>query len=264
MKPNEDVATGIAADPSGNSSGVEGASANSPSSAMEKAAALVASAMDPAAHLPSDGSQQGSSTIASANNSQPAGASTASAARPETLSCQWPQPLPQSLSDIAKAGELYQRVGGSEMHIAMETDLLGAVDLRATMHQSALTQPIGVQRADVQACFRTNYRRCSTPWPTRIFTWSRFRCSTIRWGAAPESSEQQEAPARNPFAPRGGYAANVAGAGASNREDLRRRRAQVLDCLRVERRRRTNQRARVSEKSHKESERCFPSAYWIR
>jgi uncharacterized membrane protein YqiK len=36
------------------------------------------------------------------------------------------------------------------MHVAMQTDLLGSIDLRATIHQSGLTATIGVQRADVQ------------------------------------------------------------------------------------------------------------------
>jgi flagellar hook-length control protein FliK len=78
---------------------------------------------------------------------QTAGASSANAARPAPL----PEALPQSLNDVVKASELYQRVGGSEMHIAMQTDLLGTVDLRATMHQSTLTATISVQRSDVQS-----------------------------------------------------------------------------------------------------------------
>ncbi len=54
-------------------------------------------------------------------------------------------------ADAVKASEIYQRVDGSEMHVAMQTDLLGAVDLRATMHQSGLTATISVQRSDVQS-----------------------------------------------------------------------------------------------------------------
>ena len=58
---------------------------------------------------------------------------------------------PPSPGDIVRASQLYQRLGGSEMHIAMDTDLLGAIDVRAVVHQSGLTATIGVQRADVQA-----------------------------------------------------------------------------------------------------------------
>ena len=68
-----------------------------------------------------------------------------------------PLPLPSPAtqpgfsSDAVKASELYQRVDGSEMHVAMQTDLLGSIDLRATMHQSAFTATISVQRSDVQS-----------------------------------------------------------------------------------------------------------------
>lgn len=62
-----------------------------------------------------------------------------------------PQTLPGSLNDVVKASELYQRVGGAEMRVSMQTDLFGAIDLRATLHQSGLTATIGVQRGDVQA-----------------------------------------------------------------------------------------------------------------
>ncbi|HUO25935.1 MAG TPA: flagellar hook-length control protein FliK [Candidatus Aquilonibacter sp.] len=62
-----------------------------------------------------------------------------------------PQTLPSSLNDVVKASELYQHVGGAEMRISMQTDTLGTIDLRATLHQSGLTATIGVQRGDVQA-----------------------------------------------------------------------------------------------------------------
>jgi DNA segregation ATPase FtsK/SpoIIIE, S-DNA-T family len=67
-----------------------------------------------------------------------------------TLAPSLPQGLPRSLSDVSQATQLYQRVGGAEMHIAMDTDLLGAIDLRAVFHQGSLSATIGVQRADVQ------------------------------------------------------------------------------------------------------------------
>jgi hypothetical protein len=71
-----------------------------------------------------------------------------------TSSPQSPAPslpsLPRSLNDVSQATQLYQRVGGAEMHIAMDTDLLGLIDLRAVVHQGTLSATIGVQRADVQ------------------------------------------------------------------------------------------------------------------
>lgn len=83
--------------------------------------------------------------------------STAAAQRPTSaalLTAQQPalpSSLPASLNDVVQASRLYQRVGGAEMHIAMDTDLLGSIDLRAVVHQSGLTAAIGVQHADVQA-----------------------------------------------------------------------------------------------------------------
>ncbi len=49
-----------------------------------------------------------------------------------------------------QATTTFQANANSEMRVAMQTDLLGAIDLRAAMHQSTLTATIGVQRADVQ------------------------------------------------------------------------------------------------------------------
>ena len=61
-----------------------------------------------------------------------------------------PASLPRSLDDVAQATQLYQRVGGAEMHIAMDTESLGAIDLRAVVHQGSLSATIAVQRPDVQ------------------------------------------------------------------------------------------------------------------
>ena len=58
--------------------------------------------------------------------------------------------LPRSLSDVNQAAQLYQQVGRAEMHISMDTDALGSIDLRAVVHQGTLSATIGVQRADVQ------------------------------------------------------------------------------------------------------------------
>jgi hypothetical protein len=83
-----------------------------------------------------------------------AAASKAAAnAAPESqpaVSSPLPASLPRSLSDVTQATQLYQRVGGAEMHISMDTDLLGSIDLRAVVHQGSLSATIGVQRADVQ------------------------------------------------------------------------------------------------------------------
>jgi len=59
-----------------------------------------------------------------------------------TPAAETPQ-LPQSTATLAANAN-------SEMRLAMQTDLLGSIDLRAAMHQSTLTATIGVQRADVQ------------------------------------------------------------------------------------------------------------------
>lgn len=83
-----------------------------------------------------------------------AGAGASKPASPAPFSAQQsslPASLPTSLGDVVQASRLYQRVGGAEMHIAMDTDFLGSIDLRAVVHQSALTATIGVQHADVQA-----------------------------------------------------------------------------------------------------------------
>ncbi|HEY6467784.1 MAG TPA: flagellar hook-length control protein FliK [Candidatus Acidoferrales bacterium] len=75
--------------------------------------------------------------VASANQSAPL-----APALPPTLS--------RSLTDVSQATQLYQRLGGGEMHIAMNTDLLGLIDLRAVVHQGSLSATIGVQHSDIQ------------------------------------------------------------------------------------------------------------------
>jgi flagellar hook-length control protein FliK len=91
---------------------------------------------------PADPSSGGAAAAAS----RPASATLFASQQPPLASA-----LPTSLGDVAQASRLYQRVGGAEMHIAMDTDFLGSIDLRAVVHQSALTASIGVQHADVQA-----------------------------------------------------------------------------------------------------------------
>jgi|HubBroStandDraft_6_1064221.scaffolds.fasta_scaffold01600_11 flagellar hook-length control protein FliK len=120
---------------------------NSDSAAAANTAGLTAVAGDESLHVPVDAPAQSTGTAAGSSSSGTSGADIPAAARALPFSAQ----QPTSLSDVAKAGELYQRVGGAEMHISMDTELLGSIDVRAVMHQSTLTATIGVQRAEVQA-----------------------------------------------------------------------------------------------------------------
>ena len=61
-----------------------------------------------------------------------------------------------SSTDAVRVSELHQRAGGAEMRITMDTELFGAIDLRATVHQSSLTATINVQHADVQNLLATD------------------------------------------------------------------------------------------------------------
>jgi flagellar hook-length control protein FliK len=90
--------------------------------------------------------QTSADTTSTAAAQRPTGTALLTAQQPAL-----PSSLPASLNDVVQASRLYQRVGGAEMHIAMDTDLLGSIDLRAVVHQSGLTATIGVQHADVQA-----------------------------------------------------------------------------------------------------------------
>lgn len=69
------------------------------------------------------------------------------ASRPAPL----PPATPTAANDAVQASQLYQHVGGAEMHIAMNTDLLGAVDVHAVVRQSTVTATIGVQHPEVQS-----------------------------------------------------------------------------------------------------------------
>ncbi|MGB8538722.1 MAG: flagellar hook-length control protein FliK, partial [Acidobacteriaceae bacterium] len=145
-------------------------------------------------------------------------------ARPEAPPSQQPLPqaLPQSLNDVAKASELYQRVGGSEIHIAVETDLLGAVDLRATVRQSALTATIGVQRSDVQTLLSNELPALQHALAGKNFHVEQISVLDHSAGGSGGSSGQQ-APAQNqnqsPFTPRPGLPPGVAA--VSSADELR-------------------------------------------
>jgi flagellar hook-length control protein FliK len=116
------------------------------SAAVANAAGLTAAAVQQALHAPVDASTQpaGAPAAAGTSNSNNATSTPNEQHQPNL------QPLPASLGDVSRASEFYQRMGNSEMRIAVETDLLGTIDLHATMHQSTLTATIGVQRSDVQ------------------------------------------------------------------------------------------------------------------
>lgn len=152
-------ATANHSDNSSNSGGNTQKNSNSDAAAEVKAAGLASTSGDQSSHAPADAPAQSAGAAAgtaaamgpgatnSTLNALNSGSSSAAIlTRPEPF----PAANPQSLSDVVKASELYQRVGGAEIHISMDTDLLGSIDVRAVVHQSTLTATIGVERADVQ------------------------------------------------------------------------------------------------------------------
>ena len=116
------------------------------SAAAVTAAGMAAMAATTSSHAAADSSSASAGAPNSASDAAPA-----NNARASSLPLPLPASLPSSLNDVVNASELYQRVGGADMHIAMQMDLLGAVDLHASIHQGALTATIGVQHSDVQA-----------------------------------------------------------------------------------------------------------------
>jgi len=141
----------LAASQSANSSDLNPKTLGTDSAAAVKAAGLTAVSVDQSLRASADAPGQsawadaGSSAPQSSKESVPAPIPQPPNPAPP------PAPLPASLSDVAQASQLYQRVGGAEMHLAMQTDLLGSIDLHAVVHQSTLSATIGVQRADVQS-----------------------------------------------------------------------------------------------------------------
>jgi len=124
---------------------------SAPVATLAVAAATAASGTVSAAAAAAQASAAGGQELASQSAAgAPRSAAQPSQAGPSSQPFPLPQTLPGSLNDVVKASELYQRVGGAEMHITMQTDLMGAIDLRASLHQSELTATIGVQRGDVQ------------------------------------------------------------------------------------------------------------------
>lgn len=147
--------------PTGDSSqsGTQASDASGDASRTSTAAATSVMPSTAVAATPGAGASTSVHVVAQAMAQSDAagGASTASKpgadapADPQpAVSTPFPASLPRSLNDVTQASQLYQRVGGAEMHIAMDTDLLGSIDLRAVVHQGSLSATIGVQRADVQ------------------------------------------------------------------------------------------------------------------
>lgn len=127
---------------------------NPDSAAAAKTAGLAQASVAGPLHAPADAPPQApapagpAAAEATTLAGTPSGnASVAIAGRPTPL----PATAPSSLNDVVQASQLYQHVGGAEMHIAMSTDLLGSVDVHAVVRQSTISATIGVQRPDVQS-----------------------------------------------------------------------------------------------------------------
>jgi flagellar hook-length control protein FliK len=80
----------------------------------------------------------------------PAQSANAAAADAKSVTAQLPNPAANTPTAQQNAATL-ATPANSEMRVAMQTDLLGSIDLRAAVHQSTFSATIGVQREDVQA-----------------------------------------------------------------------------------------------------------------
>jgi len=127
----------------------EGPQKNQPGdpAAAAKSAEVTTAAPAAAQHVPVDVAAQPTEPVTPTNASRPEspGAPLESHALPN------PATVPAAFSSVVQASQLYQRVGGAEMRIAMQTDLLGAIELHTVVHQSTFSATIGVQRAEVQS-----------------------------------------------------------------------------------------------------------------
>jgi hypothetical protein len=137
-----------AAQPSATSS--TSAQPNISAATSANAATITTAAASQSAHLTAQAAAQGDASASAASAMKSTADGSSSAGQSTSLPPSLPSGLPRSLNDISQATQLYQRVGGAEMHIAMDTDLLGPIDLRAIVHQGSLSATIGVERADVQ------------------------------------------------------------------------------------------------------------------
>jgi hypothetical protein len=165
-----------------------------------KAAGQAVVSVDQPLHVPADAP------------AQPAGASAGFASRSSSdanfsgdtkpLSSAF-TPLPTSQADVVKASELYQRVGGAEMRISMDTELLGSIDLRTVVHQSTVTATIGVQRSDIQTLLANELPALQHALSERNLHVEQISVldSTIgaRAGLGGNSHQQQNAPASHAF-----------------------------------------------------------------
>jgi flagellar hook-length control protein FliK len=104
----------------------------------------VSSTQSPSTHASMQNSLAAAQPVTS--DSKATNVSTDQSAQSPMVARAWAHPL----GDVAQASQLYQGVGRAEMHVAIDTEALGPVDLRAAFHQGSLSATIGVQRADVQ------------------------------------------------------------------------------------------------------------------
>jgi hypothetical protein len=135
-----------------NSQGKDANTSNSDSAAAQTAGLAQASVGGPL-HAPAvaAASAEASAGPAAAGVSAQAQAAQPSLAPAMTArSAAVPAPAPQPANDFLQASQLYQRVGGAEMHVAMNTEMLGSVDVHAVVRQSTVSATIGVQRPEVQ------------------------------------------------------------------------------------------------------------------
>ncbi len=154
--PSKPADSGSGPSSGGHLGGGDGDSQNGVSNSSATASAATLANTATILNAPADASRHATTEVVTPPASSVDSSARSDAPRPssaELLSAQQtlPAALPSSLGDVVQASRLYQRVGGAEMHIAMDTDLLGSIDLRAIVHQSGLTATIGVQHADVQA-----------------------------------------------------------------------------------------------------------------
>lgn len=129
----------------GQASGVQNSS-----NANVAASAGTIAATTQSAHIAAHSSAQANASGDSTAAPKPLANGTPTSSQASLPSVPVAPSLPRSLNDVSQAARLYQQVGRAEMHISMDTDALGSIDLRAVVHQGSLSATIAVQRADVQ------------------------------------------------------------------------------------------------------------------
>ena len=217
--------TDTSADHSSSSTEENASTASVDPAAALKSATLSMQGVLLSVHVPADAMLQTASatmlTTQATTQAIPQASSSASTARAVPAApIPLPEALPQSLGDVVKASELYQRVGGSEMHVAMQTDLLGSVDLRATVHQSTLTATISVQRADVQALLSNELPALQHALSDRNLQVEQISVLNNPAGGRTGSGEQPQPQGHNPFLPRGASVTNAVGTSSNVADDI--------------------------------------------